>query len=268
VRRYHLDEAVGEGRRSVRISGKDHHYLSRVLRLEVGDELDAADSEGRECRARLIEVRRDELVLEVWRAGSAPGRPPFPAIRLFQCLPKGAKMDIIVRQATEAGVSTIVPVRSARTVPEPSSARLERWRRVAVEALQQCGRRAPPEILDCIDLGDLARQRSAGSGALEPRRDVFCHEDPAGAEPLHLILDAPVAEVGVLVGPEGGLDPEEVRLLRGAGFRQAYLGPNVLRAETAATVAVGAIAILLLERETWTAAQTGESASSTSPSTP
>lgn len=254
----------GGDRTPVRVEGRDHHYLSRVLRLDVGDDIDAVDPEGRVARARVVRLTPDRLDLEAWVVDES-SLPEIPFhLHLFPCLPKGRKMDIIVRQATEAGVTAITPVFSERAIGDPSSHQVERWSRIAVEALQQSGRRVAPLIHPPTDFGRLDAARSAENVVSS---DVFFHEDGASARPLHRILAGARGLVRVLVGPEGGLSPAETRLLRDAGWSQAWLGPTVLRSETAAIAAVIAVTIVLLESDTWTPRTTEGSESSMSPST-
>ncbi len=250
MKHFYLPSRVEGDRSEQLLGGKEYRHLVRVLRLRLGDSFDAVDSSGLPCTARIIRLGPEELTVEV-TAAPQKAETRGPTLTLYQCLPKGQKMDIIVRQATEAGVSTIVPVRSARALPECSSGRVERWRRISIEALQQSGRREPPAIFPCRELGELVSERDVASPAGSGVCSVFFHEDPSGAEPLHRILAGPVSEVRILIGPEGGLSPDEVRLLAGSGWRQASLGPTVLRVETAAAVAVGSVSILLLEREAW-----------------
>lgn len=260
MRRYRLPVAVGASPSEVEIRGRDHHYLARVLRLDVGDDIDVVDPQGRPGRARVVRRETDTLVLEA-RAADVPQPALTWELHLFPCLPKGRKMDIIVRQATEAGVVSITPVRSERAIGEPSPQQVERWSRIAIEALQQCGRAFPPRIHEPVDLGVLA---ATEQGA----RDIFFHEDVSYAEPLHRILCPPVGSVRVLVGPEGGLSVRETAHLRETGWRQAWLGPTVLRSETAAIAAVTAVTIVLLESDAWRPRTTDGPGSSTYPSTP
>lgn len=254
MRHFYLPAKLEGDRLEHVLGGRDFRYLSRVLRLREGDTFDAVDASGLPCTARIVRLGRDQLTVEVSAAPPMedPG-PARPRLTLYQCLPKGQKMDIIVRQATEAGVAAIVPVRSERALSDSSAGRIERWRRISIEALQQCGRREPPVICRYTDLGDVVSEPDTGSPAGGGVCSVFFHEDPSGGEPLHRILGAPVPGVRILIGPEGGLSPDEVRLLASSGWRQASLGPTVLRVETAATVAVGSVSILLLERVSWRA---------------
>jgi 16S rRNA (uracil1498-N3)-methyltransferase len=163
-------------------------------------------------------------------------------------------MDLIVRQAVEAGVGRIVPVASERCVAaEPAAGRLARWRRIAQEALEQSGAGALPALEDPVSLAEAARRfgtPAPDDGAVR----LFFHEGSVGACPLHEILAGDARAVTMLIGPEGGLSEGEVETLRGAGFRQGWLGPTVLRVETAALYAAAAVRTIVRERATWKAA--------------
>jgi 16S rRNA (uracil1498-N3)-methyltransferase len=155
-------------------------------------------------------------------------------------------MDLIIRQAVEAGVERIVPLASDHAVvrSEEAGARLERWRRIAREAREQSGAARPAEIEEPVRLDEALRRERGGTA-------VFFHEDPEGASPLHEILAGAVAPITVLIGPEGGVSPREVALLAAAGYRRAWLGDGVLRTETAALYALAAVRTIVRERGTW-----------------
>jgi 16S rRNA (uracil1498-N3)-methyltransferase len=175
-----------------------------------------------------------------------------PALVLMQCLPKGRKMDLIIRQAVEAGVERIVPLVSDHTVAQPgeAGARLERWRRIAREAREQSGAARPASIEPPVRLDDAAQRHHGGTA-------VFFHEEPAGGSPLHEILAGAEEPLAVLIGPEGGLSPREAALLGASGFRRAWLGDGVLRTETAALYALAAVRTIVRERETWRPSREG-----------
>lgn len=161
-------------------------------------------------------------------------------------------MDLIVRQAVEAGVGRIVPLVSDRTVPraDEGSARLERWRRIAREAREQSGAARAAVIEEPVRLDEAAGRGRDGTA-------VYFHEDPAGSEALHDILAGSDGPVTVLVGPEGGLSPRETALLDAAGFRRGWLGEGVLRTETAALYALAAVRTVARERHTWKPSREG-----------
>lgn len=214
------------------------HHLGRVLRASVGDVVQAVDSGGALLSVRLttIAARRAEGLI-VSRAALATESPLD--LTLAQGIPKGDKMDGIVRMATELGVTRLVPLLTARTVvrlePARRNSRLDRWRRIAKEAAQQSGRAAVPEITLPRELTGWARE--AGTAGL-----LVCLWEEA-REGLDGCLPAgPCPRATVLVGPEGGLAPDEVRELADGGALVASLGPRLLRTETA-----GAVAVALLQ---------------------
>lgn len=214
------------------------HHLGRVLRAAVGDVVQAVDPGGALLSVRLtaIAARRAEGVI-VSRVPLATESPLD--LTLAQGVPKGDKMDGIIRMATELGVTRVVPLLTARTVvrlePTRWSSRLGRWQRLAKEAAQQSGRAAVPEIAVPREVSSWAREAGA-TGLLiclwEEEREGLDKRLPAGACP----------RVTVVVGPEGGLTADEVRGLTDAGAIVAGLGPRLLRTETA-----GAVAVALLQ---------------------
>ena len=214
------------------------HHLGRVLRAAVGDVVQAVDPRGTLLSVRLtaIAARRAEGMI-VARASLATESPLD--LTLAQAIPKGDKMDGIVRMATELGVRRVVPLLTVRTVvrlePARWESRLARWQRIAKEAAQQSGRAAVPEIARPRELSSWARE--AGQTGLllclwEEEREGLDKRLPAG----------PCPHVTVVVGPEGGLTADEVRGLTDAGAVVASLGPRLLRTETA-----GAVAVALLQ---------------------
>jgi 16S rRNA (uracil1498-N3)-methyltransferase len=225
----------------LRVGGQDHHYLSRVLRLGVGDELTLFDGAGREARARVTGSSRHELLLEVYapRPVAAPVRP---RLTLVCGLLKGDKMELVVQKATELGVDCIQPVHSARAVVPLAQAsepgRQRRWLRVAAEAARQCGRADVPALAQPLALVDALAQ--APKQAL---RLLFWEE--ARQAPLGERLTGRPGEVVVAVGPEGGFSRVEAEAAQAAGFAVCGLGPRTLRAETAALAALAVVGYVL-----------------------
>jgi 16S rRNA (uracil1498-N3)-methyltransferase len=214
------------------------HHLGRVLRAAVGDVVQAVDPGGALLSVRLTAIvagRAEGLIVS--RVALATESPLD--LTLAQGVPKGDKMDGIIRMATELGVTRVVPLLTARTVvrlePTRWSSRLGRWQRIAKEAAQQSGRAAVPEIAVPREVSSWAREAGA-TGLLiclwEEEREGLDKRLPAG----------PCPHVTVVVGPEGGLTADEVRGLADAGAIVAGLGPRLLRTETA-----GAVAVALLQ---------------------
>ncbi len=209
------------------------HHLGRVLRAAVGDLIQAVD-DGTLLSVRLTAIggRRAEGLV-VSRAPLATESPL--RLTLAQAVPKGDKMDGIVRMATELGVSRVIPLTTERSVVRLSAerwgARRARWERVAREAAQQSGRATAPEI---------APGRTLADWPIDPTTDglviCFWESEPRGLAAL--LPPEPCSTATVIVGPEGGLTADEVRALAQAGAVVAGLGPRVLRTETAGPVAV------------------------------
>ncbi len=236
------------GEEVLRLEGKEYHYLVRVLRKREGDSFNASDGEGTLYYATVEEITPSFCTLRVQRRG--PLERPFPAITLFQCIPKGKKLDLIVRQAVELGVSRVVPVVSRFSVPrwESPEEKIQRLQRIAKEAAQQCGSLEVPEILAPLSLNAIIELFPPA----EPDRlGLFFHQAPLARTTLHQYLSIYRKEIALVIGPEGGLSEEEVSYLQQGGFFPAYLGPSVLRTETAPVFALAAVQILLLEKAAW-----------------
>jgi 16S rRNA (uracil1498-N3)-methyltransferase len=217
-----------------------------VLRLREGDALDAVDPGGARFTMRIVAVRREECEVEI--APVLPVNAPRPSpvrLTLLQCLPKGRKIDLIVRQATESGVARIVLLVSEHVVARPGEddGRVQRLRRVAREALQQSGTPVLPEIE--------GPRPFASIEGVDWGTPLLFHEKPVDGGSLHALLAHGPREVSLLVGPEGGLSGEEVARARAAGFHPVHFATGVLRVETAATYALGAVQTILQERDAW-----------------
>jgi len=243
------------GERRLAFSGADFHHLVRVLRLREGDQLPAVDAGGTLHTMRIARVGRSACDVEIAPASTRAAGVPGASITLLQCLPKGRKIDLIVRQATEAGVSRVVLVASERSLSgaEEGAGRISRLRRIAREALQQSGSPRLPEIEGPRTLASLAEEAVGGQGGWGAA--LFFHEEKLSATSLHELLAGAPPTVSVLIGPEGGLSGREVALLAGTGWRPVFLGSTVLRVETAALYALGAVETILQEREAWRVAR-------------
>jgi 16S rRNA (uracil1498-N3)-methyltransferase len=157
-------------------------------------------------------------------------------IALVQALTKAEAMDLIVQKATELGVRTIVPVYTefsiVRLDEERTQRRLEHWNRIARSACEQCGRHKPPRI-------ELPELFAAGLARL-PASSLRLVLDPGSSARLG-DLARPAAGVSLVIGPEGGLAPSDLKQIDELGFRRIGLGPRVLRAETAVIAACAAV---------------------------
>lgn len=198
----------------------DRHHLLHVLRLRPGNVVTAGDGAGRWCPCRVGADGGLERCGEVVAVG-----PPEPALTVGLALTKGSRPELAVQKLTELGIDRVVPFVSARSVVrwegERAERHLRRLRRVAHEAAMQSRRAYLPEVSDLTDFEGAAALPGAALAQL------------GGAPPT---LERPV----VLVGPEGGWSDEEA----GFGLPRVHLGPQVLRAETAAIAAATLLSAL------------------------
>jgi 16S rRNA (uracil1498-N3)-methyltransferase len=212
------------------------NYLRNVLRLKEGDSVLVFNGRDGEWRARLAAGGRRGAALTVeTRVRPQQGGPDIDY--LFAPL-KRARLDYMIEKATEMGVARLRPVLTRRTNAERVN--LERMRAHAIEAAEQCGILRLPEIFAPQKLDRAIAEWDAG------RPLVFCDEDSEDSCPFTQLARIPPGPIAVLVGPEGGFDPEERELLASRPFvTRISLGPRILRADTAA-VAVLALANAVL----------------------
>ncbi|MFP4491350.1 MAG: RsmE family RNA methyltransferase [Spirochaetaceae bacterium] len=254
------------------LGGEDFHYLTRVLRLRAGDTFSGTDRRGKRYLLRIVETGETTLAVAADSPGpsllsdtevfgdtgsspasnspssNSPSSNPLPEIHLFQSLLKGRKMDGLVRQAVEAGVHRFIPVRSEYTIPvydrDKEEKKRRRWEAIVREAVQQSGSPIITEVAETIELSEIKNIFNNDLG-------LFFHHEPLEQSPLHRYLSLYPKRVAIAIGPEGGFSPGEVEELRSAGFSPVHLHTNVLRAETAAVYALGAVQTIITERAFW-----------------
>lgn len=230
-------------REVVMLSHEETHHLTRVLRLKPGDEAFVFDGCGREYRCRFLQVEDHCALLEVIEELLDAVESPL-LITLGQSLAKGEKFDVIVQKATELGVSSIVPLLTdqadVKLTDERWEKRLERWRRISLEALKQCGRRTIVEIRNPMSLGALLDEeaRDSGGNSLETGAVLVFSEKGGAIVEAALAETADASAVTILVGPEGGWSDDEFGLFARRGTKSVTLGSRILRTETAAIVAI------------------------------
>ena len=224
-----------KGEENWTFSEKDFHYLCRVRRLKAGACFPGRDRAGDFYTITLTEVTGSSAHAEIKREEKTGLRPAenLTKIILYQCFPKGKKMDLIVRQAVEAGIDGIVPVLSERTVVNIKELKdwknkKERLLKIMKEAAQQSGAEAVPFLKDPVKLTEITKE--SDSNCLK----IFFHEVLLSDRSLFDLLNKSYKEIRYFIGPEGGFSPRETVYLRENGYYPVFLGKNVLRTETAA----------------------------------
>ena len=233
MHRFYVPDLPHEGA-LVALSDEEARHLTQVLRLALGDQVRVFDGRGREHEARVEVTARQRAEV---RVGAPAVAAPELGVRLTlaAALLKGDKFDDVVRDAAMLGVHVVCPLVTARTeVPAARAgkvSRVERWKRVALNSVKQCGRAVVPEIEEPLTLADALTRLP---------RPLIALAEPSLAAGTATLPARPDAAT-VLVGPEGGWAPAEVAALAAAGATFFSLGGRTLRADAAPLVALAVV---------------------------
>lgn len=233
-------ENFDESSEAVNIVGEAAWHISRSLRMAVGDRITLSDGIDTEYSCVIVGFEKDLVRCSIESKSSFDTEPPFTA-RIFQALPKGDKLDVIIQKSTECGADSIVTFESefciAREKHESAGKKLERRRRIAYEAAKQCGRGRIPKVFPTVDF------KSAVLEAAKADVPIFCYEGK-GTVSISQLLKAKKKdifadggnrpEISVVIGSEGGFSREEAEFAKENGMLLAGLGPRILRSETVA----------------------------------
>ena len=221
------------------IKDQDARHLINVLRLTPGTQIELCDGRGTDFKAEIETMSSRIVTLKILEKYSSPSESPAH-ITFAQGMLKDKKMDILVRHLTELGIAEWVPFFAQRSIPKPDSkriiSRMERWKRIAKEALNQCGRSVLPRIGDPVPFNDLISQYSG-----DYQKIIFWEKASC---PLNSIRDQDnktMEKIIIIIGPEGGLTEDEIKFAWQYGFKTYSLGPRILRAETASIAACSLI---------------------------
>jgi 16S rRNA (uracil1498-N3)-methyltransferase len=225
----------------IRLEGHEARHLSRVRRLGPGALVEVFDGQGWAAQAEVTAVGKEWVELRT--LGEFPSdREAACRLTLAAAVPKGERFDWLVEKATELGVIRLVPIVTERSVVDPRAAKLERLRRVVIEASKQCGRNTLMILENPVGWARWLEE----APQVAPR--LVAH--PGGLPPRHWTKARRGGEAALAVGPEGGFTEDEIAAARGAGWEIASLGVTLLRIETAALAGCAAILALAAEADT------------------
>ncbi|MCR5761165.1 MAG: RsmE family RNA methyltransferase [Sphaerochaetaceae bacterium] len=241
------------GQNSLTLTGNDSNYIVNVLRLKEGCQITGRDRDGKTYLLTVEKIKKGSCTLSaepleeaVETTDALPDSRPEKTIILYQCLPKGRKMDEIIKRATEMGVRAIVPVKSKNCVAEisDSATKSSRYSALVREAVQQSGSLVPTEVCESIALEEIPGHFKSKSE--QKLCGLFFHQNTLEENQKNLLslLEDPEnrdCAYAVVVGPEGGFEEGECRFLMENSFHPVLLKTNILRCETAALYAVAAI---------------------------
>lgn len=218
-------------RGNITLTGQAARHLVRVLRQQAGDRVTLFDGAGQSGDAIIRHTGRDTVELELLNLDTVGCESPLQ-LTLAMAMVRGDQMDLVVQKATELGTTALQPLLTERSVirlqPSRVPKRLAHWRRLAASACEQSGRNTLPTINAPLNLpewlGDLGDMRA---------QELRLVAHPVAGQQTALPT-RPASSVRVLVGPEGGFSNNEIQLANSRGFAKVWLGPRILRAETAA----------------------------------
>jgi len=215
------------------------HYLLRVLRLRAGDRLILFNGDGSEYHAVLTRAERNKATVFVGER-DRPQRESLLHVVLGQGIPRSERMDFVLQKSVELGAAAIAPVCTIRSQVRLTGKRLQNrfahWQGILRSACEQSNR----VLLPALEPVQLLPEWLVSRTVQETQLGLVL--DPAAPRRLRELK--PATSVSILVGPEGGLEPQEIELAESHGFQRVGLGPRVLRTETAAIAALAAVQAL------------------------
>lgn len=219
----------------LRLADSEAQHMARVLRKQVGDEVELFDGAGRFADARIVEISKRHTDLEVSTVHEEE-EPSTPRVRLLIAPPKGDRFRWLVEKVTELGIDELCPIRTQRTVVDPGSTKLHKLEQTSISACKQCGRN---RFLRIVEPQDFSAALAAAIAAGETL--IYGGIGGPTLADWNRQIPAPPHTISILVGPEGGFTSDEFDALARANAIPVTVGPHTLRTETAAIALSAAI---------------------------
>jgi len=227
----------------------DASHITKVLRMNVGDEILVFDGSGYEYIASLTEINKNECIAKITDKQTSTSEPEVE-ITLFQGIPKGTKMEYIIQKAVELGVYKIVPVEMDRCVVKldgnkAKADKVKRWQKISLEAVKQCGRGRIPEVTMPVNFKEAVAMLKADFDLAIMPYEIMGHEGDKGLKAM--LKSMPEAKkIAIIVGSEGGFSDSEATFAQENEIFQCGLGKRILRTET---VGSALISIIMYEKD-------------------
>lgn len=214
------------------LSGAEVHHLAVVCRAQVGQNIQLFDGRGRRADATVLQITRREVLLRLGAVVSSPAIQTSISLTLACPLPKGERSQFLVEKCTELDVEQFVPLRTHRSIRDPSEGKLARYQRIVIEACKQCGRDSLMAITPTMDITQFLTDHGPG---------WILH--PQGIHLTEISLAPSSRKLAAAIGPEGGWEESELRAALDLGWTLVKFPTHILRVETAA-IALAAWACL------------------------
>lgn len=232
-------EASQIGEKEIVITGQDVNHIKNVIRLKPGDEISISNGiDGRDYRCGIAEITEEEVRCEL-RFIKEDGVELPAKVYLFQGLPKGDKMELIIQKMVELGVYEIIPVAMKRCVvkldDKKAKSKIARWQGIAEAAAKQSKRGLVPQIHQVMSYKEALAYAANMDCRLVPYEMEESLDGASGMEGTRKLIEAikPGESVAVFIGPEGGFEEEEIQSAAAQGMKPITLGKRILRTETA-----------------------------------
>lgn len=231
----------------VEIKGQDVKHLRNVLRIKSGDEIQVGNSETmEEYTCRVEKVEKEKIYCKIIK--ESENNPEIDLqVTIFQGLPKADKMELVIQKSVELGAMQITPVEMKRCIvkfnEKDKNKKIERWQKISEVAAKQCGRSFIPKINNIIELKNICK--------ISKEYDILivAYEKENKQHIKSILKQLPIKrplKIGIIIGPEGGLEEEEVQILKDSGVKSVTLGKRILRTET---VALNLLSVIMYELE-------------------
>jgi len=225
MRRFFIEQKINDTQ-NLEITGQPAHHIRNVLRFKKNDTIILFDGTGFDYKAKINNISNTSIQTTIFEKYFSKTEPPIK-ITLAQAMLKEKKMDTLIRQATELGISQWIPFICERTIPKPNknkmSSKIKRWQKISSEAAKQCKRSQLLEINNLITFSQLMALNKSDLKILFWEKSSHLLDEQKN-KPENILL---------VLGPEGGFSPEEVEMAKINSFIITSLGPRILKAETA-----------------------------------
>lgn len=230
--------------KDVIIQGEDVNHIKNVLRKKAGDLLNISITDiKKDCVVEIETLTEQKVICKIKEYTDANTEPSIK-VTIFQGLPKSDKMELIIQKAVELGGYDIYPVNMERCIVKlkDKEKKLSRWQKISEVASKQSGRGIIPEIKSCIEIKDICNFISQYDKII-----VAYEEEKQNTLKLELKkINSDIKKIGIVIGPEGGIDKKEIEILKRSGANIVTLGNRILRTET---VALNILSCIMYEFE-------------------
>lgn len=231
----------------ITIIGEDVNHIKNVIRKQIGDIIEICNQDNEQsykCEIEKIEEKQiTTKIIEELKAQESNIK-----VDIFQGLPKAEKMELIIQKSVELGANAIIPVNMKRCVVKLDSKseekKIERWQKISESAAKQCGRNNIPEVKHLVNIKDICNKIKDYDAMIVAYENE--KENTLKQELTKLKNKQKNLKIGIVIGPEGGLEENDVKLLKESGAKIITLGHRILRTET---VALNMLSIIMYELE-------------------